>query len=172
MTARQIAISNKMQGDIEGFVADYEHENEEFAIDKTEINADLCMPIFGHRVDDDKVDGYGSEHTLELHGLDAPLQVNDTEQKTTRRGVAMLSKTWLLPASGADEDHQDPLPFLRIMPPDMVETADVDDEEDWRKYLVNTALMKRLKSVNDAKISGGPRHQAPDDGEGGDEVAA
>ena len=171
MTARQIAISKKMQGDIEGFVGDYEHENEEFAIDKTEINADLCMPIIGHRVDDDQVDGYGSEQTLELHGLDAPLQVNDTEQNTTRRRVAMRSKTLLLLASGADEDHQDPPPFLRIMPSDLQETADDDDEEDWRKYLVNTALMKRLKAVNDAKISGGPRHQTPDDGQGGDEVA-
>lgn len=200
LSSRQIAISKKLQTDIEGYVAGYERENDGFGIETTEINADLCMPIVGEVIDDDSADD----------ALD-PLPVSDTEVgqaghylETMRRNHGQSAGTAprpyaVIPHSGADgisseeqalnEGDRDggpyvgaPSRFLRMMASGNAVSNDARSsghdlrDEDWRAYLVNTALNRRLRGVNDARQHG-PRkfgdgtEEAGAAGADGDEVA-
>jgi len=165
LTSRQVAITKKMQGDIEGFVNDYEQENEDFAIDKTEINADLCMPMVGH-IDEDNDEE--QEHLqVELpEGLHEALPVNDTEGQRARLHRHSRSEA----PSSSDGTIGAPTRLLQIVPAgeEIPDNVVADEEEDWRKYLVNTALNRRLRAVH-GYMNSGPRKDG-DDG-GGDEVA-
>jgi len=190
LTSLQVAITKKMQGDIEGFVSDYEHENEDFTIDKAEINADLCMPMVGH-IDED--DGEEHEHLqIERKGLHDALPVSDTEGQRTREHLQIEKTNGIhdaLPVSDTERQrprrHQQlrsdapcssdaeigtPTRLLQIMPAgeEIADDTGVDDE-DWRKYLVNSALNKRLRAVQ-GYMNAGPRSSEGGD-DGGDEVA-
>jgi len=195
LTSRQVAITKKMQRDIEGFVSDYEHENEDFTIDKAEINADLCMPMIGHIDEDDgeeqqplKIERKGIHDALpvsdtegqrtrehlqieQTKGIHDELPFRDTEGQRTRRHQHLRSDA----PSSSDAETGAPTRLLQIMPAGEQIADDTVDDEDWRKYLVKTALNKRLRAVQ-GYMNAGPRspeggHRHRDDDDGGDEVA-
>ena len=171
LTTRQVVISKKLQTDITGFVEDYEQANGDFAIENTEINADLCMPIIVFPPDGE--DEKPKEHGRHTNGFYGALKVNDQEHGRSQRNPD---------SEGVDGNNSDnligePSRLLRIMAGlDDAGGADAGDE-DWRKYLVNTSLSRRLKAVQDAQRMGprgnllGATLEDEPEGEHGDEVA-
>ena len=123
------------------------------------------MPMVCH-IDEDNDEE--QEHLqVELpEGLHEALPVNYTEGQRARLHRHSRSEA----PSSSDGTIGAPTRLLQIVPAgeEIPDNVVADEEEDWRKYLVNTALNRRLRAVH-GYMNSGPRKDG-DDG-GGDEVA-